>query len=272
MRQFKLRNSTGAEWNLMSKQSYFNAPSGLGFSKTYTTMQSGTAWLITDEAPSQSTISGEMVFFSYAKYQEFVSFISKTPLYLMYAPQSTWYTIKCNVQTLSKGEFKNAYLSASIVFICFGMWYEAVTAAQAELTGEMKRYSYSYPYTYAETATGTVAIKNGSLNSPCRLHIMGACTNPTWALSKSGERVLTGKVTVTIPAGHKLVVDADPDTMEIAEYTTDGEFVRDLYQYSDFSTARFVYAPLGDSTLTFSHDGTGDIKAWVEVERLAYSV
>ena len=272
MRQFKLRNSTGAEWDLMSKQSYFNSPSGLGFGKTFTTVQSGTSWIVTDEVPSQSTISGEMVFFDYSKYQEFVAFASKTPLYLMYAPKSTWYTIKCNIQTLSKGEFKSGYLSASIAFLCFGLWYEAITAEQAAATGGMKEYSYAYPFTYAETAVGIVSIKNGNLESPCKLHILGACTNPTWAMSANGERVLTGKVTATISEGHKLVVDADPDTMEIAEYTTDGTFVRDLYQYSDFSTERFVYAPQGNSTITFTHDGTGDIKAWVEVERLAYSV
>lgn len=56
--------------------------------------------------------------------------------------------------------------------------------------------------------------------------------------------------------------------MEIAEYTLEGTFVQNLYQSSDFSTGRFIYAPPGESTLTFSHDGTSDITAYVEVENL----
>ena len=44
------------------------------------------------------------------------------------------------------------------------------------------------------------------------------------------------------------------------------------YQDSDFSTARFVILPVGESTLTFSHDGTGVIDAFAEVERLARTV
>lgn len=35
MRKFKLKNGVGAEWDLMDKKAYFNAPGGLGFGKTY---------------------------------------------------------------------------------------------------------------------------------------------------------------------------------------------------------------------------------------------
>ena len=108
--------------------------------------------------------------------------------------------------------------------------------------------------------------------SPCKLQIFGPVVNPAWALIKAGARVAVGKVTATIPDGHKLVVDADPATMEIAEYALDGTYIQNLYQSSDFSTGRFIYAPPGESTLTFSHDGTSDIVAYVEVEKLAYSV
>lgn len=33
MRKFKLQNNVGAEWDLMDKTSYLNAPGGLGFGK-----------------------------------------------------------------------------------------------------------------------------------------------------------------------------------------------------------------------------------------------
>ena len=273
MRRFKLMNSTGAEWDLMSKQSYFNSPSGLGYGKTFKSAQAGTAWLVSDEQMSQYSISGELVFFDYSKYQEFVEFTSKAPLTLMYAPEQTWYRIRCRIQTLNKGEFKSGYLSVSVVFLAFGFWHEAVTVKQtAKTVSGGKIYPFAYSYTYAETQAGGVVVQNGGLESPCKIHIFGSVTNPAWVLTQGGERISTGKVNATIGAGNKLVVDADPDTMEIAEYTQGGEFVRSLYQYSDFTTARFLYAPAGDSLVTFSHSGTSDITAYVEVEKLAYSV
>lgn len=273
MRKFKLQNNVGAEWDLMDKSAYFNAPDGLGFEKEISAMQAGYSWLITKEYLGQKSISGEMVFFSYERYQSFVSFVTKDPLTLLYSPVSKWYRISCKVQIAQKSEFKSGYLSVPITFLCLGTWHEAIVVSQAQLpSGNLKKYSYTYPYIYAETAAGTARIKNGDLVSPCKIHIFGPVTNPNWVLTQGGKRLLTGRVVATIPAGDKIVIDADPATMEIAEYSVAGEFVQNLYQSSDFSTARFIYAPAGESTLAFSHEGTADISASVEVEKLAYSV
>ena len=53
MRKFKLQNNVGAEWDLMDKTSYLNAPGGLGFGKTYSTIQAGSAWLVSDDFLNQ---------------------------------------------------------------------------------------------------------------------------------------------------------------------------------------------------------------------------
>ena len=69
-----------------------------------------------------------------------------------------------------------------------------------------------------------------------------------------------------------LVVDSAPASLEIAEYTIDNGFVRNLYQVSDFATARFLIVPTGESTLAFAHEGGGEIEAFVEVSALATSI
>lgn len=69
-----------------------------------------------------------------------------------------------------------------------------------------------------------------------------------------------------------MVVDSAPASLEIAEYTIDNGFVRNLYQVSDFATARFLIVPIGESTLAFSHEGGGEIEAFVEVSALATSI
>ena len=81
-----------------------------------------------------------------------------------------------------------------------------------------------------------------------------------------------GKVAAIISEGNKLVVDSAPASLEIAEYTIDNGFVRNLYQVSDFATARFLIVPTGESTLAFAHEGGGEIEAFVEVSALAASI
>ena len=68
------------------------------------------------------------------------------------------------------------------------------------------------------------------------------------------------------------MINSKPASLEIAEYTTDNVFVADKYSVSDFSTDRFIYAPVGTSVLTVSHEGEGDIRATIEVVTLYETV
>ena len=275
MRCFKLINSVGAEYDLTSLFSFMSNPQGLGFQRKFDVQEAGYSWIETDSVLSQKSPSGEIAFKSNAEFQKFISFISRDdPMYLYYKPDSIWYRCRCKVQTAKKTEITSPYrLKVPITFVLFGTWHELITATQAQPDSEAgKIYAYAYPYTYADTTRAEATVKNGDLVSPCKLHIFGHVVNPNWSLTQAGELILAGRVFATIAAGHKLVVDAAPDRMEIAEYTTDNEFVRDLYALSDFSTGRFVFAPPGTSLLTVTSEAGGAIAATVEVEKLAYAV
>lgn len=276
VRQFRLINANGDELDLMARTHFFHSPSGLGYGYEYTTQTAGYDFLTTDSLLSQKTVSGEVVFLGakpYQDYQDFVSFCAKTPLKLAYMPDNTWYYLNVQVQTLQKTEITTG-LICPVDFLAFGTWYKQTVVTQSEMDASAgKVYDYTYNYTYAETAVGTAVIVNsGDLPAYVKLHIMGPCVNPTWALEHNGEVVARGAVTASIDTGNKLVVDSAPATLEIAEYTTNNAYVRNLYQSSDFSTARFMLAPVGESTLTFSNSGSADINAYVEVSALAESV
>ncbi len=276
VRQFKLINALGQEFDLMRKDAFFQTPSGLGFSVDFDVEPVGYDWIETDSQIDQKTVSGELVFTKYQGYQEFIRFCSQSPLSLCYCPVDTWYYIPCKLGKIDKGEFQRASrrLICPVDFICFGLWYESVQITQTQLgDNEGKIYAYTYPYTYVETAAGVAQLDNtGTLPSYAKLHIKGPCTNPGWALTVGGQVTVRGRVMAEIPAGNKLVVDSAPATMEIAEYTQDNRFVENLYPKSDFSTARFLTIPVGKSQITFSHEGVGPIDAFVEVRQLATSV
>jgi hypothetical protein len=274
MRRFKLINANGVEFDMNNAPAFFQNPGGLGFSKNIESMPAGYDFIETNNELDQKIIPGEMVFKSYEGYAGFISFCSKTPLVLCYAPSSKWYYISCKVQKIDKPEIKARKLICPIDFLCLSTWYEKVSINKAQTNAAGgKEYPYTYDYTYIETSIGSVEINNtGVIPSPSKIHIFGEAINPSWALIQGGLTIATGRVNATIDAGKKLVVDSSPSTIEIAEYTINNVFVRNLYQLSDFSTERFLIIPVGPSIITFSNEGLSDLTALVEVKQLAETV
>lgn len=134
-------------------------------------------------------------------------------------------------------------------------------------TLDTDKEGYTYPYRYASSVPGTVDIVNGNLESYFKITIFGPVTNPVWSLYKSGVRLETGRMNLTVPSGNKLVVDSNPATMEIAEYTAAGQFIANRYGDSDFTTARLFMLPAGNCSVVFTQDGVGTVNAFVEVKK-----
>lgn len=275
MRYFKLLDASGSEYDLTTTGALFSSPSGLGFNKNFDTMNAGYDWLELDNEMEEKVVSGEIVFSGYAEYSNFIAFCQGT-LTLCYKPMNKWYYITCKLSRIDKGEidFKSRRLICAVDFLCFSTWYESVTVNRVQTsTATGKVYPYDYDYVYLEISAGSVEINNtGGIASPCKIHILGAVENPSWALVQDGVTIASGKITATIASGKKLVVDSSPATLEIAEYTTGGVYSKTLYDKSDFSTDRFITIPVGVSTLSFTHDGATAITAFVEVKKLAETV
>lgn len=275
MRRFKLINSQGVEWDLTRKSSWLQDPSGLGMSRAISTLPAGHGWIETDNRLERQMVSGDIVLSGYEVYSDFTRFCAQSPLTFCYKPLNKWYYRSCHLAKIGKTEinFGNKGLICPVDFICTSAWYESAVVQKTELDASAgKKYPYTYPYTYAETSAGALVVNNsGSIPSPCRLHIMGPCANPSWAITQ-GAVLQRGKVTAEIPAGNKIVVDSRSGHMELSEYTVLNEFVQNLYPSSDFSTARFILIPPGESTLSFTHEGVGVINAFVEVNILAATV
>lgn len=273
VRQFKLINANGLEWNLMRKDAYFSEPSGLGFSINGEYMVIGSNYQPISMLSTQKVPSGTMVFETYNLYRQFADFINATPLRLAYKPETDWYYLDCEVTSFEKGEIDNSVnrLLCPITFTAEGLWYKPTIARRtSDDVDNPKKYDYEYDYQYADEINGYIRINNQSAKeSPCVVSIMGNIENPTWTLSVNNEQVASGSVNITIPSGHKLVVDSRDGKLEVAEYvaSTD-EYVRNLYQYIDFDRETFIQIPSGNSVMFISGETVGSIEAWVEVEEI----
>ena len=89
----------------------------------------------------------------------------------------------------------------------------------------------------------------------------------------NNKTVQSGSVSGNIPNGHKLVINAKDNELEIGEYVVStNAFVANRYQDSDFTKDNFIYAPVGSSTLRISGSVSQTIDAYVEIEEIHETV
>lgn len=269
VRQFKFKNRFGQEYDATRADALFWEPDGLGWGIAPTLQNIGHGYVVTSKQLDLPQPSGTMVFRNYTEYEVFLDFVQSGGLVFCYKPLDTWRYLDCYV-SIGKSEIDhdNNHLLCPITVHGTSQWYEAVVAFESQEDDDGgKKYSYKYPYQYAGGVSGAVEIENGLLDSYPRITIFGPAANPVYSLYQGTERIAQGRILATIPDGHKLVIDAHPATMEIAEYTDNGVFVADRYQDSDFTTERIFAIPSGDSRMVFAQDGLSIPNAFVEVRK-----
>lgn len=269
VRQFRLINATGAIYNMTRPERLLHDPRGLGWGEEVTTQRLGMTYYTTEKKEKQSTPSGEMVFRTYRAYAEFLSFCQVGGLVLCYKPVSTWYYLPVSIQ-IEKTEIKpdTNHLVCPVSFTGLSYWRERVVAQtrQGDEEDTGKIYAYTYGYTYG---TGRRNVFDFELVLPSyyTLTIFGPVSNPSYVVTQDGETVNSGTINTTIQAGHKLVINTDPNEMEIAEYTTAGEYVANQYGNSDFTTRRIFELPRGASRMTVTSNDITTPVVVIEVKK-----
>lgn len=276
-RQFRLVNAAGEEYDLCDLSHAFYSPDGLGFQRNISAVQVGDAFAPVENKLSQQVIKGEMRFRDYSQYTAFNEFIASGGLVLAYQPKNirTWYYRRVEIQRLDKGEIdRTAHrLICAIDFLCFSQWYEKDNAKRTiDLTGENTVFPLVFPWVFCDAEKNELLLVNEKMTpAPCKITIAGPCVNPSWTLKQDGRTIAAGAMTMSIAAGEKLVIDSNIESMGIIKITSAGSEVN-AYQYSDFSTGRFIYAPTGESRLKFTHSETSALDITVEVRQVSDTV
>lgn len=256
VRQFKLLNALGQEYDMTRPDALLHDPDGLGWGTERTVERLGMTYIGIDEREIRQTPTGEMIFRSYEEYGRFLSFCQQGGLVLCYKPLETWYYCECLISVnKSEIEWENDHLICPVEFSLLSYWYERVvaqTGEQGESESE-KQYAYTYSYQYGAGASNVFNI-DCDLPSYYRLQIMGEATNPSWRLVVNGEIVKTGKVNATFTANQKLVINTNPKEVCIDRYNKNGTLISSVYGLSDFSTDRLFALPQGQSQLQVQTD------------------
>lgn len=271
IRKFELINALGQTYSLNdSKKSFFHDIKGLGQEHKVTYVQLGTHFVKEKDLLAQKNIQGTIFFKTYEEYHNFSDFIQHKPLTMIYKSSDT-YSIDVSIDKLEKSERGTGGLYCQISFKSLGTFYKNVIIENVQdISDSGKSYPVTYPYTYRDRTNGVIEIESDSiLDSPVKINIFGPCTNPSYTQYLNGELIRNGKVNVTIPEGNKLVIDTTQIPYSIKEYTIDNDYVKNLYDKSDFETDRFILLQYGKNKISFVHEASDSLKISVEA-RIEY--
>lgn len=264
-RKFSLVNGTGATLSLIDdkKKIIGIEPTGLGFSKSTSTLRIGNESVLTYEQDSLQNIELRIIFYGtnkeiYKNYQDFVDFVSVEPLYLLYEKPDTSNVFRRlgYISSLGKSEIStDNYMACPMVFTTQSFWEDNIErsiVASSSQSGEGKSYPLTRPYFYAKQSINDMIVNStGGMETPLKIEISGATTNPSYSLfDANGKQYGLGKLLGTYD---KITIDSD-DTDETIYLESGGVATDNPYNYQDLSIGD------GKTQLTFLKVRSGENK------------
>ena len=189
MREIKLVNNEGEEFDLTRPDACLQDISGIGMEIEFETVRIGQCDVVVDEQPQYNPVSGMIPFMDMEPYTEFLQFIAKRPITLAYKPKNAWYFTSARVSVVEKEEITpvDEYAETDVDFYRLGPWYSTLRIDPYSDTTAAKRYTYTYPYRYVDSTAPGILLQNPSgQESPCTIEIYGPARNPRWELVKNG--------------------------------------------------------------------------------------
>lgn len=249
MRKFAIYNSVGDSYELNNVKNFFHNPSGLGFVRTAEYIKIGNIYEIVQDNFEQPAPSGQICFKdektspAYSKYAEFVRFLQKLPLTLVYRSDKN-HKIDVAPEVIEKTEISRPLgLNITISFKALSLWYDEIE----------------------EQGTSSVKILSDSTKGcACHIEITGALTSPTWIQTLNGVQIATGQVNTNIGAGETLHIRSDTNPYQI--YKESNGTKTDLYALSNFSTKRFITLEEGENVISCSGAESIKVKARLSYE------
>lgn len=277
VRQFKLINKKGIEYNLTVRSHFLHSPEGLGFARDSKFQRAGNVFKRISTRFTQPQVTCEIFFpdpKAYDKYFDFLQFSGDGELTLVYSPSQKAYSATCELSEVQKEERQACGLNVKVILSLTSLWYEIVSAFNdsSEVEGG-KIYDYTYDYTYEDSVRNSVSFNSDTyIDSPLKIYIYGLAVNPIWRYYNNNVLVGTGKVSGTIPQGNLLLIDTTVIPYQIKQLDNLLNEVSDMYALSDFSTERFFHMKHGNNRISVAHEGTSPIKVRTETQLLYASV
>lgn len=233
---------------------------------------------------------------NYAELRDFIAANSKDGFALYYsAIENIERYIICDVKLLSKTEKSSYGILVPVEFEIRSNWledrqisvevdtdeekglgfYEEVVSADETNTITETYYDYGflynpingedeYSYKFIKGVKGEAELSNlGDSETPLLITITSPCTNPLIQILDANENVVKScKVNVPIEQGEKLVINSDPENLDVYIITTTNEKAHCVDKL-DLSTDGFMQLPVGSYTLRITDELESNIGGYV---------
>ena len=273
MRQFYLINGSGNRYSLMDTTHWLYEPDNLGAKFNNKYEQIGSNFVRKNRISDPNDIKGKILFTGanqYEEYADFIKFLAVEPLTIEYVAEGT-YRASVDLKEIEKSEInEDSILECPITLVRLTRWYKTITILNENTGIGGKVYDFTYDYRYLEYEPQQATFQSDSgYDSPIKLTIFGPVINPTWKHYLNNNVIAEGKLNASVVTGRRIVIDNTTIPYRITEQDNYGTIIRDLYQFSDFSTPRFFNVQYGENRITVEHEGVNVLNMAVEA-RLEY--
>lgn len=246
-RQFELINSNNDTWYFTDHdfRVFLNEPTGLGFSRSFTTTRYGNVQVIDETTEEFPKPGGEIIFLDslnedrYEKYDNFVRFVSHEPLQFVYiAPGLGSFTLNCVITSLEKSESTiENIMRCAVEFQGLGFWKG----------NQIERNITDSTFTLENTG-----------DFPCGFEITltGSVTNPYFKLYQDNELYGEARFVGTFDG---VYVDSNDGRQTVA-LSQNGDVVPNSIAYQDLTISNgsiyvtFMKIPRGNSSMEVGAD------------------
>lgn len=271
MRTFTLIDNDGTTYDVTAKNDlFFYGVDGLGFAQTTEFQRIEDRYALLSNYTSQGKIKGTVKFWqpnAEQKYFDFAQFCQNSPIKMRYNPGHGEFYRNGIVSEITRTDGAGDVLMIELTFLAETPWYRSVSEYNDGQIVGGKVYNYTYDYTYSSAVVNSVSVDSDSYqSSPVKLIIFGPATNPTWRHYLNNTLQTTGKITGSVLANHRLIIDTTTIPYSIKQFDMLGNEVSDMYQLSDFSTDRFVRFGRGRNTISVTADNTNTLNVGVEAQ------
>ena len=267
-RTFIIVNGNDESYDITSTKSFFHEPSGLGFSKSNSYHRVGSRYIRVDSQPDQISVEGKIAFTGedpYGDYFGFVSFCQVEPLYLYYVPDPDLdpafstsgriYKLPVTVSKIEKSEIlQEGYLDCAITFEALSPWIRYVDNDNRVNRVAPLVWGITWGIRFGTNPFREGIISDCNSSSPSILTIRGPIINPSWELYADGNYISDGRFDLsqgdfTLTEDEELVIDNTVIPYTITKINTVTGAVEDVYQKTDFTTARFIFLQPGQNVI-----------------------
>lgn len=271
MRTFTLIDNDGNTYDVTARNDlFFYGVEGLGYAQTTEFQRIEDRYALLSNYTSQSKIKGTIKFWqpdAERKYFDFAQFCQNGPIRMKYNPGHGEFYRNGVISEIVRTDGTGSELRVTLTFMAQTPWYKSVSAHNDGQIVGGKVYPYTFDYTYSSAVVNSVSVESDSYqSSPVKLIIYGPATNPSWRHYLNNVLQTSGRITGSVLANHKLIIDTTSIPYSIKQFDMLGNEVSDMYQLSDFSTDRFIRFGKGRNTVSVQADNTNTLNVGVEAQ------